>query len=257
MTINDEEVIVLIPRVKYKNNDEAAHAVLTYLKTQGESENRFTLRPFNRFNTDFTHWWFFLKGKGWPVYHCSKLFVHQFYPQTEGFNCLYAGYYVEKGLGEELIGMSGVKSTHIMKQNWYWYEFLMNLNNGVYDYSVKEIQKLSGCPVWLTITASEFNEVPETDTEIKSPHDVVQFAFSDDGNRVKIKEHGDKILKDFNECANINAIADKLVTVEGLKFFWVNLYIGTKLCYGSKDENDWTAADIWHNALEPWSSWIK
>jgi hypothetical protein len=246
-----------IPIVKFGNNDDAAHAVFNYLNKSDPLLNKFTLRPFNRFIPEFSPWWFFPKSEGWPVYHCSKLFVHSFYPQSDEDNLLYVGYYVEKGLGKELSGMSGVKNSNIMESNWYWHEFINNAKNNIYDEPVKEVIGLSGCQIWVTITANEFNEVPEPDTEIKSPHDYVQFSIHSQDPKLKLEQQGQKLLSEFNECKGINEIVQISEAMEGLSFFWINLYIGIQLKYGTDKEGTWSAADIWHNALEPWEPWTK
>ena len=246
-----------LPIVKFKNNDDASHAVLNYLNKSDPAPNRLTLRPFNRFMPEFTHWWFFPKSEGWPVYHCSKLFAHSFFPQSGEDHLLYVGYYVEKGLGKELSGMSGVKKNNIMESNWYWYEFLKNSKNGIYDEPTKEVLRLSNCLVWVTITTNEFNEVPESDTEMKSPHDYVQFSIHSQDAKLKLMQKGKKLLSEFNECKRINELAQVFETMGGLSFFWVDLFIGIRLRSGTEKDDTWSATDIWHNALEPWEPWIK
>ena len=122
-----------IPIAKFKTNDEAAHAILNYIS---KSENLgLSLRPFNRFSTDYSPWWFFPKGEKWPVYHCSKLFVEKLFYKNSYF--LYSGFYVEKGLGNNV--PKDVKKNNIMKFNWYWNEFLQKLKEGAYNETITEI----------------------------------------------------------------------------------------------------------------------
>ena len=45
-------------------------------------------------------------------------------------------------------------------------------------------------------------------------------------------------------------------TIDDLRFFWINVYFGIQLQYGSEKDDTWSAADIWHNTLEPWEPWI-
>jgi len=246
-----------IPIVKCGSNEDAAHAVLNYLNKPDPTQNRFTLRPFNRFMPEFSPWWFFPKSEGWPAYHCSKLFVQSFHPPSDEGNLLYVGYYVEKGLGKELSGMSGVKNSNIMESNWCWYDFLKNCKNDIYDEPIKEMIRLSGCQIWVTITTYEFNEIPESDKEIKSPNNYVQFSIHSQDVKLKLEQKGQKLFSDFNECKGISEIAQVLETVDGLSFFWIDFFIGIRLRYGSEREGAWSAADIWHNALEPWEPWIK
>ena len=108
-----------------------------------------------------------------------------------------------------------------------------------------------------SFNVDEFNEIPKQDTEIKSPHDYIQFSISSQDAKIRLEHKGLKLFSKFKECNSIKEIVQTLDTMEGLSFFWIDLYIGIQLQYGTEKGGKWSAADIWHNALEPWEPWIK
>ena len=55
------------PRIKFENNDKAAHAISHYLDELRPSPQRFALRPYNRFSTEFTEWWFVPQHGGFQL----------------------------------------------------------------------------------------------------------------------------------------------------------------------------------------------
>lgn len=159
------------PQIQFENNDKAAHAISRHLDELHPSPQRFALRPYNRFSTEFTEWWFVPNRTDWPAYRYSKLFVHKFQPLSEAPKEFYTGFYVEKGLGKQLLGMAEVKQTNVMQDNWYWYEFVRHAKSGEMDTAIQEVFARSQRPVVVSLNVYEFNRVPELDTERQKPHD--------------------------------------------------------------------------------------
>lgn len=245
-----------MPQVKFENNYKAAHAISQHLDELRPSPQRFALHPYNRFSTEFTEWWFIPNKTEWPAYRYSKLFVHRFQPPSEGAAQLYTGYYVEKGLGKQLIGMPEVKQTIIMQDNWRWYEFIHQAKTEEMDATIQEVLTRSQCPVVISLNVYEFNRVPELDTERQKPHDWVEFIVHT-GNVFELAQAGVEILAPLNTCANLRDLAQRLETLKGLEYFWLDLLIGIRLEYGTLTNGTWGAAEIWHTALAPWNSWVR
>jgi len=245
------------PKIKFENNDKAAHAVFHYLDKLRPSPQRFALRPYNRFLPQFTEWWLIPNKREWPAYRHSKLFFHRFQPSSEETEWFYTGFYVERGLGKQLTGMAGVKKTHIMHGDWYWHDFISQAKAGDLDSAIQEVLLRSGRPVVVSMDVYGFNQVPEPDTERQLPHDWIEFVVHSQDSDFQIAQPGREILAQLNSCVSLSELAQHLETLTELDYFWLNLLIGIRLQYGTDISGTWGAAEIWHNALEPWNSWVR
>jgi len=239
----------------FENNDEAAHAIFRYLSELRPSLNRFTLRPFNHYSPEFTEWWF-IPSTDWPAYRYSKLCVHKFPRCAEETKWLYTGFYMEQGLDGELAGLPGVKHSLIMQPNWYWYEFLHHAKKGEMDSALVEVLERSQCPVLLTLDVYEFNHVPSPDEECPAPYDWIEYSIHSCETDFQLTRAGNKVLAQLNACTSMKELAQQLETMD-LRYFWANLVIGIRLQYGTAMKGSWGAAEIWHNALEPWNPWVR
>lgn len=244
---------MVTPYTAFANNYVAAHAVAQHI-----APHRFSLRPYNRFLPDFTEWWFFTSGRAdsWPAYRFSKLFIQTFRPASEEGPRMYAGFYVEKGYDPVLAGMHGVKRTYIMHADWYWHQFLSLASQARYEQSIQETKRRADCPIWISIDIQGFNRPPELDAERPPFDDIVQFTVVSEGANLHLERPGGKMLKQLNTCEDLPALATRIASMEDLRFFWVNFQIGILLKYGQNDPRTWGAAELWHNALEPWDSWV-
>lgn len=245
-----------VPRIRFGNNDKAAHAVLHYLDNLRPSLQRFALRPYNRFLPDFTEWWL-IPQSDWPAYRYSKLFFHRFQQSATKSKWFYTGFYVEKGLGKQLTGMADVNIRHIMQDDWYWYDFVRHTKGGEMDSAVREVLLRSQQPVVVSIDAYEFNCVPEPDTDRQLPHDWIVFTVHSEKIDFQITRPSSETLIELNGCANLRELGQCLEGLKDLDYFWLNLLIGIRLQYGAETSGTWGAAEIWHNALEPWNPWIR
>ncbi len=241
-----------ISTAKFKTNNEAAHAVYDYISKS--EKPGLSLRPFNRFSTDYSPWWLLPKSEKWPVYSCSKLFFEKIVIQNKHY--LFAGFYVEKGLGNA-VPKDGKKNL-IMKPNWYWHEFLRKLKDGSYKDTITEALMVSKCPIVISIDAIEFNKVKQFDSEANyTPYDNVKFSIGRPSLKLKLIEPAKKILSDFNNCGSFQRLSDYFDDIHGQDFFWIDFHIGVILNYDSQAQTKWGASDIWHKVLEPWLQWIK
>jgi hypothetical protein len=244
------------PKIVYDNNDKVAHAVSHYLDGLHPSPQRFALRPYNRFLPQFTEWWL-IPSNEWPAYRYSKLFFHRFQPAPERTEWFYTGFYVERGLGEQLASLADVKKTHIMHGDWYWHDFIRQAKAGEMDSAVQEVLLNSQRPVVLSMDVYGFNQVPEPDTERQPPYDWIEFVIHSQDGHFRLGQPGSEILAQLNSCVNLSELAQCLEALTELDYFWVNLLIGIRLQYGTEADGSWKAAEIWHRALEPWNSWVR
>jgi hypothetical protein len=240
-----------VPTVIFENNDKAAHAVSRYIDDVRPSPQRFTLRPFQRHSPSFSPWWF-VPSTEWPAYHCSKLFIHRFLPASE---YLYTGFYVEHGLGKDL---PDVKPSLVMQSNWYWFEFLHQAKNGALDPAQRQVLERSGCPVFVWLDAYAFNRVPTPEEVAQTPDDLIEFVIRSADLQFELTEQGNEILSLLSECASLHELAQHLErSQQDFRWYWLDLYFGIRLRYGTASTGTWGASEIWHNALEPWTPWVR
>lgn len=233
-----------VPTAIFEDNDRAAHAIYRYACTQA-SAKRFSLRPYQYQNPKETAWWIIPSDK-WPAYRFSKLFIDRYELDPD---YLFAGFYVEKGLDDELEGL--VKSTQILRPNWYWHNFLDEAEKGKLDKPLQEMLEESGCPVfgWIDFTGA-FGLQRD---------DLVELSIRSPDLRFEVVSKGNNILSPLNLSTDMRDLANRLRTLEKQKEFcrgWVNLLIGIRLRYGNDEEGTWSASDIWSKVLQPWLDWV-
>src|SRR5208282_1908678 len=95
---------------------------------------KLTPRPYNRFAPDETIWWLVPSGE-WPAFKFGKLFFEPRADRMPGGSpeSIYFGFYVEKGLSP-VVGNIYPRSW-IMDEEWFWDEFLGQLESGLPDSS--------------------------------------------------------------------------------------------------------------------------
>lgn len=243
---------MVVPTVIFRDNDETAHAVHRYISDLRPSLQRFTLRPYQHQAPKFTQWWL-APSTEWPAYRFSKLCFHQHGADSK---YLYTGFYVEQGLGAEVAGLPDVKSRNVMKPDWCWREFLLQARDGELDAPLREVLERSECPVIVSADVYEFNRVPDTAEEHRNPDDVVEFAIRSADLRFELAAEGTKVLAALNGSMNLRELGRCLEGLSDLRWYWVGLIIGIRVRYGDESRGTWGAAQIWHNALEPWTPWV-
>lgn len=255
-----------IPTVTFENNSKVAHAVSRYLDELRPSPQRFTLRPYQFQSPAFTYWWF-VPSTEWPAYRYSKLFIHRFWVDSEYL--LFTGFYVEHGLDEELKGQPDVKRSHVMQSGWYWFEFLRQAKNGALNPALRQVLERSGCPVFVWLDAYAFNRMSDRENGAQTAEaddgeaydskadDSVEFVVRSANLQFELTKQANQVLSPLNECAKLQELAQHLEVQQELRWYWVDLLVGIRLRYGTASVGTWGAAEIWRNALEPWTSWVR
>lgn len=241
-----------LPITKFPTNDTAARAVLGHINMTRPTSQQLHARPFNHYEPEFSRWWL-TPGSDWPAYPHSKLSIRKS-PTSPGE--MYVGFYTEKGLDKSLARISEVQPTYIMQDDWYWHQFLREAREGVLDPVAEEVVRRSDCTMRLLIEIYAFNSIPCPGAAIR-PDEFVQLKRVPSASSYEPEIPGGKVLAPFNSCSSVKDVAECVQTESGLRFFWVDLHIGIHLAYGSETSGTWGAAEIWQNALVPWSLWVK
>ncbi len=242
------------PASKYENNERAAHAVSRHLDALRPSPQRFSLRPYNRFDPAFTTWWF-VPSTDWPAYSRGKLFL-QSDTTTSEEPFLTAGYYLEKGLGSVLRSIPEVKASNVMDDGWYWHRFMKSAAVGEAEHTVAEVAQRSGRPVVIHLAGWPFNSVPQLDEELPPHDDALELVVGSGPGDVQPAELLGTLFRPLSGCTSLREIGQRFDQLEKLDFYWIDLTIGIKLKYGTPSTGEWGAPEIWRNALEPWDSWV-
>ncbi len=237
----------------FENNAKAAHAVYSFLDEIGFQTPQLTIRPFNRFDTAFTEWWM-IPSSDWPAYRYGKLCFWRYPNSSDGK--MYVGYYVEKGLHPAVAGMPDVDSKQIMREDWYWPEFIGEVKSVQFIQAAHQVAQAAGTYPSILIHAHEFNKAPREDQPRGEPNDVVEFRLGPTGNGIEVLRSAESVLATLNTCASLNLAIEALSQLD-LRFHWIDLIVGIPFQYGTKLTESWTAAKLWQDALLPWIPWVR
>jgi len=236
------------PSTRYANNDEAAHAVYRYVQTHQLLQRHLTLRPYNYTAPKLTPWWL-VPTTAWPAYHHSKLCFEKWDPET-----MIIGFYVEKGLGEQVAEM--VKSSLIMESGWYWSEFLQAAQDGQFAEPMRHVLARSGLPLIVHLSLFEFNNVPDFETGERNPNDELAFLVASDNLSFGQYTTADGALSALNDARTLSELAAGLSGLEEMSWYWINLRIGVRVRYRTGEPGEWGAEEIWNRSLQPWVRWV-
>ncbi len=240
-----------VPLMRFRNNDLAAHAVYHYIRESQPPIRDLVLRPYNRFDTKFSEWWL-IPSSDWPAYRYGKLC---FSKSDSVSDLMFTGFYVEKGLGRQLADLT--KANQMMGPNWLWHDFLNAARGGVLDAPMRAVMERTGEPLHIYLNLYEFNHVPDPDADGNVPDDQLEFSVRGDDLSFTPTVEGKDVLVPLNRATNLQDLVGHFIGLEKMTWYWSNWMIGTYVRYSTDDTGDWGAADLWHNALEPWLRWVK
>lgn len=217
------------------------------------SPQRFSLRPYNRFDPAFTTWWL-VPSSDWPAYSHGKLFLQR-ENEPDDNHVLVAGFYLEKGLGSGTAGMSGVPRTKIMTATWRWHEFIAAAAGGRVESTIVKTGRLSGRPVVVRLDAWPFNSAPDFDEDVLPSEETLRLVSGPAALHSEPALVTGSLFRPLADCVSLQEMASSFQQLDGLDYFWVDLTIGVSLRFGNVSSGQWGAAKLWHDALEPWNRW--
>jgi len=92
----------------------------------------------------------------------------------------------------------------------------------------------------------------------QTPDDLIEFVIRSANLQFELTEQGNEILSLLSECASLHELAQHLErSQQDFRWYWLDLYFGIQLRYGTASTGTWGASEIWHNALEPWTPWVR
>lgn len=142
-----------------------------------------------------------------------------------------------------------------MQPDWEWYNLLRKRPNANLENTLREVLTRSRCAMQVLIDIHAFNDPPKYDTEKTPSDDSMQFTIFSENLKLNIEQMGKKDLKALNDCTQIEQVLERLNNTD-FQCYWANVAIGILLSYQSDSHASWSAAEIWNNALEPWTAWL-
>lgn len=243
-----------LPTAIFQNNCRAAHAVRDHLDHLYPDGRPLTARAYQRQAPEFSDWYFFPASGHWPAQRHGKLFLRR---HPEQYDCLCAGYFVERGHGHQVLAADPRFDPNlIMQPYWYWFQFVRRAQAGELDVPLREVLERSQIP--LSLRADVWPYRPrDHDTRSRTPDDTIQFIIDSPQAALQNVKKSDAIFARLNDCTNAQELTAQLDGWDELDWYWVNLFIGVKLRYGDEETGTWRARDIWRNAMEPWAEWVQ
>lgn len=242
-----------VSTVIFENNYSAAQALRDHMESVYPSGRPFAVRPYQYQAPELTDWLCYPRSGRWPAQRHSKLFIGRYRDDSD---CLYAGYFVERGHGQQvLIADPDFDRKLIMEPDWYWFEFLRHAQAGQLDVPISDVVQRSQLPVIITLDLWQYRP-RDDDVRPREPDDSIPFEIHSPEVRFDDVKESQGLLKRLNECADVHELVGHFEGWHELDWYWVNLFIGIKLHYGTKETGSWGAAHIWRNALEPWAPWV-
>lgn len=241
-----------MPYIQFRNNEQAAKAVYHHILAAPSPVRHLTLRLCNPGDIKFTDWWL-VPSRRWPPYEHSRLLFRQ--SRIEA-GAMFAGFHVTKGLGRQLPGI--VRDDLMMLPQWYWHEFLNDVQGGVFDRPVRDVAQRTGLAVAVRLELYELNHVPDlTSTVQHACDDSLEFVVREADGGLELVDAAVEHLAGLNGALTIHDLVWRTIALPKATWVWVDWLMGVRVGYGVENDTGWDAAALWHNALEPWLPWIR
>ena len=253
-----------VPTLQYANNEVAAQAVYRYIRMLVPPLRHLRLRPSDSSALATTTWWL-ITGAGAPIHARGKLYLRREPGMLSAHDpgLLSAGFCVERGLGRQLAGleMGGeaapdlVDPDLMLQPSWFWYRFLNDALGGLFGAPMLDVLERSGQPISINVDLHRFDGVAPQGPGTADAYDHVAFTILDDTlvlhpTRTTLGE-----LAVLNDAIDLRDLVLRVESIRDLTWYWVTFWIGIQARYGD-DQGNWSARELWLNALEPWLPWV-
>lgn len=214
--------------IRAENARELAVMINESLKTK---EQHYTLRPFNRFNTERSMWWI-VPSIDYPAYRFGKFFVDEVGGKFE------VGLHIEKGLTQSIERNSQL----MLDDTWAWHVFVDALATGEIGYRLAMIQKSVGNNIEIAIHV----DIPK----------LIE-AGDERGKRIVELKQGQWWDEPRKEYTNLKTLLDWISSIEGIGWHWVDVFVTFTLAKFAETEQDaWSGYDIVRRLFEPLEEWV-
>ncbi|MGC9520851.1 MAG: hypothetical protein ACP5HG_03085 [Anaerolineae bacterium] len=249
-----------IPTMAYVDNEAAARGVYEHIRDLTPPIRHLRLRPYDYRNRPFTDWWL-VPSPDWPVYRYGKYYFRRV-PSSQSYDdpgIMSTGFYLERGFGRQVADM--VDPELITQPNWFWYRFLNDSLGGVLDAPMREVLQRVGQPLVISLDLYTFDHTrapaPDGDWSHLYPDDRLTYVLKDESLMLSLAEGAENELARLNQAGHLRELVLQIEAMQDLKWYWIDVYLGVRLRYATEpSEGQWSAAKLWHSALEPWLRWV-
>jgi hypothetical protein len=189
---------------------------------------RYTLRPFNRFDSERSMWWV-IPSTVYPAYKFGKYII---YENKDG--TFSVGVHIEKGLEKSLDD----KKVLMMDHTWVWHEFIEAVKSGQIEDILLTIHKKMKDTVQISVLV----DIPASNKQLNYQLQDGQF-----------------INQYTQEAGDIKLVPDWINNFLQIEWFWVDFYIvfTFRKLNGQSTEEELTEYEIERDLLKPLECWIK
>lgn len=250
------------PAFPYENPSSFCHGVLEELQRSTHHPTRLVARPWNRFDSNDNEWWI-IPSTIWPAYKFAKFFFRW---EDNTQTTLFAGFYVEKGLGAIPCKVFGTEKYHL-QPDWAWHRFLRELSSPLLqrviagDFSRNPTMRMEIAAG--TLIQPDRNRDRTVEDLPKEPQGEMVFQwnrFDDRMDPIHINNK-DHHLDPLLAARSIDEMARGLKELEADEWQWVNVCIGLLFQTSRVDEpelqtsrsqpNAWTQLEITQRLFQP------
>jgi len=224
-----------------------ANEVKDFMKSD---KKKYVARPFNRFEPEDTVWWV-TPGSDWPAYKYGKYMFRKYN------DIIYIGLNIEKGYGIELSQM--VSNNAIMTEEWIWHEFIEAAAQGEFNNTIESLAQNNSGDVHVLMGFGEFNQVDkESDYYADVFPNNITYIFKDNSIEAKDKEQNMRaeMFEKLKEAKGFQDIFKMMLGINGLSYFWVDLFIGVPFEI-KDDDKELEIYKLDNQILSVLEKWIK
>ena len=252
---------VELPRQPFQSVREATTAVQRAAASAGA--DRLHPLPFNRYAPEDTDWWLSPVSDN-PAYKHAKIALAASDSAAPGD--LFVGLSFEKGIGPsaaEFFDLTARGRRRVADRTWAWGRTLLpSLRSGTFAETAAAAKAAAGIPLTVFLAAIYMQPSRGWDDQgdVRSmgwDSDVVRLEYSGGSLTLIDKSISADLLA---SAVSARSFADVLAALDGMPqadWAWVDFAIGVRMGQAVPPRSaDWSAADVWRRACEPWARWI-
>lgn len=237
--------------LRYKNPEQVAHALRDKMAMAGWDP--ISARPWDWARASESAWWV-IPSKEWPAFRFGKLyFATDKIVPGKMFCC----FHIEKGADPVILQVSKSARARrlVIEDNWTWYRFMQDMENGKVDEALGDISSSNQQSVRFGVSGHYISAPDEFEPYNRDlPWDEVTFSISEGAfASTNVKLQAD-LLGGLAAASSARDVAQMISQLEDPRFLWINIFCGIEIATG--DDNGWDVLQLYNKVLKPWEPWL-
>lgn len=251
-------------RTKFRAPREMCYAIQTVCSSQ---TGKLVARPWNRTEPHSTSWWL-VPSSDWPAYKHGKFFF-DWNRWAEG--SIFAGLYVEKGLGRSISSAypSAKGSRHIIQQDWVWHDLVRDLENSDIPLVIHDLGRQIPAPLLLRIDGGYVDDPSDPDPQGHKDKCArwEDFLLEWDPRKEQFSQREgepapERILSGFGTDMSMDDLARALIGLSQNEWIWIDLFLAVEFQIlprvpGKTSEEVWGAQELMGRFLRHLLPWLR